>query len=131
MTNFKKDMINKYGIDLENGLDNITTEAFYTRIRDILILDIQTCNPNFDEEEIKNEPFLYKAILEQAYYTINNADFSQITGIDFQTGTIIPLVEIRKRDISPISKRILMNAGFYYTGLGNIETDTYRFNRGL
>lgn len=131
MTNFKKDMINKYGVDLEQELNQISAEAFYTRTRDILVLDIKVQNPNFDEEETKNEPFLYKAILEQAYYTINNADFSQITGIDFQTGTIIPLAEIRKRDISPIAKRIMMNAGFYYSGLGNVEMETYRFNRGF
>ena len=69
MTNFKKDMINKYGVDLEQELNQISAEAFYTRTRDILVLDIKAQNPNFDEEEIKNEPFLYKAILEQAYYT--------------------------------------------------------------
>ena len=130
MERFKEDMLTKYGVDLETELTEITPEAFFTRTRDLIELAIQDKNPTYLYQD-RYEPFIYKATLEQAYYTINNTDFTIITGINFQTGTIMPIEEIRKRDLSPNSYRILANAGLFYSGLDRHSTNDYRFKRGF
>jgi hypothetical protein len=131
VNDFKNDMLNKYGVDLEQELRGVKIEAFYTRTRDILELEINSYNPRYSlYNKDTYEPFIYKAILEQAYYTINNTDFSVITGINFQTGTIMPLEEIQKRVISPIAHNILKNAGLFFGGLSSGGYAPYRDKRG-
>ncbi len=133
MEQFKNDMLLKYGIDLEKSLiGEISIQALYTRTRELLILEIQERCPSFrEEEDLANyENIIYKAVLEQAYYVLNNTDFSIASGIDFQTGQIMPIEEIRKRQLSPIAKRILSNAGLFYAGLGMHEVEDYRYKRG-
>lgn len=133
MEQFKNDMLLKYGIDLEKSLiGEISIQALYTRTRELLILEIQERCPSFrEEEDLANyENIIYKAVLEQAYYVLNNTDFSIASGIDFQTGQIMPINEIRKRQLSPIAKRILTNAGLFYAGMGYHEVEDYRYKRG-
>ena len=129
---FKKDMLNKYGIDLDIELTKlkITSDIFYERIDEYIKEEIKTVNSTSDLDNEVYEAIIYKAVLEQASYVIINGDITTAMGIDFQTGQMMALNEIRKREMSPNARRILKNAGLFYSGISYESENDYLFRRG-
>lgn len=118
---FKNDMREHYGIDLDIQLEGNEhkVEAFYRRVKMVINAEIKMCNPRFKEDRIKDWQVkeIWNAILEQAYYMMNNYDMNIVAGYDPINNTTIPIEEIRKRAFSPLARTILRNAGLMYAGI--------------
>lgn len=124
--NFTNDMLTKYGIELELELSkrNLTPDGYYDNIREFLIDEIESVNHTVDLTDNIYTDVIYRAVCEQAKYELANPNLDIATGINFQTGQVMPTHEIAKRLLSPRAKRILANAGLFYVGL-SIGGDAY------
>lgn len=137
---FVKDFLFLTGISLEKRLrsgDNESgkLEAFVNRVEMIIEEEIKTRNPNYTRQlnhglitELQKEA-IYKAMLEQATYIFSVGDMTMISGYDPVTGIMTPLNEIRKRTLSPMAKKILTNAGLFYSGIGQRTQGGYQEQR--
>lgn len=125
---FAKDFLFRTGLDLEkrlpaNDLETNKVDAFVNRIEMMIEEEIMARNPNYVRlkrkglSEIQNDA-IYRAILEQSAYVFMVGDMNFISGYDPVSGVMTPLNEIRKRQLSPMAKKILTNAGMFYAGIG-------------
>jgi hypothetical protein len=134
---FKNDMLTQYGINLSTLLsgEGEKEKIFINRVEMIVLEEIKSNNPTFrlDLMGLLELDAIYKAELEQAYYLCqnNNYDMNTAIGYDPINNTVVPINEIRKRAFSPLSKKILTNAGLFYRGLGNNKVDSYAYTRGF
>jgi hypothetical protein len=130
---FEKDMLTQYDVTLQTKLSggNNKIAAFANRVEMIVDEEIKANCPNYLESELETlqTTAIWNAKLEQAFYLINNYDMTIISGVDPQTGQIMPIDEIRKRAFSPMAKKILSNAGLFYSGIGAWNGDSYGYSR--
>lgn len=126
---FSNDMMKNYDINLDTQLEGSSNkvDAFYNRVQMIVMLEIKSNNPNFRENKIteKQKEAIWKAILEQAYYMINNYDMNIVSGFDPISNSTVSIEEIRKRAFSPLARKILLTSGLLYRGIGDISYDRY------
>lgn len=132
--NFENDMREYYDINLSTKLEGSEKKisAFFNRVEMIVMQEIKTNNPSFQEEHLKEKQReeLWKAILEQAYYMLNNYDMFIVSGFDPINNSTISIEEIRKRAFSSLARTILTNAGLRYRGIGSIGFGYQHERRG-
>lgn len=119
---FTNDFRLNYGLDLNlavKGNNEFKVLAFVNRIENIIYEEIKEKCPSFRHTRLggAHKSAIYRAMLEQAFYTINNYDMNIFSGIDPVSGGVIPTKEIEARAISRLAKKILKNAGLFYAGI--------------
>jgi len=119
---FANDFYQQYGIQLENAITGSQPNkviAFANRIERIVYEEIKEKCPTFRHDRLSAIQLdaIWRACLEQAYYTLNNYDMNIFSGIDPVSGGVIPTKEIEARTISRLARKILKNAGLYYAGI--------------
>jgi hypothetical protein len=126
----------KYGVNLSTELKGNSehkVSAFINRVEMVVYEEIKDRNPSFNESELEQIHLdnIWKAMLEQAYYMMNNYDMNIFSGVDPTNNNVMPISEIRKRAFSPLAKKILSNSGLLYSGLGRRNYYNYQYERSF
>lgn len=119
---FTNDFRLRFGIELDNAVSGDHANkvaAWINRVEEIIYEEIREKCPSFRHTRLGPGQLgaIWRAMLEQGYYLLNNYDMNIFGGIDPVTGGVIPLREIRERAFSPLAFRILKNAGLFYAGI--------------
>ncbi|MFA6333911.1 MAG: hypothetical protein WCX22_13235 [Methanoregula sp.] len=132
---FENDMLITYGVNLSATLpgEQGKVTVFANRVEMIVHEEIKNRCPSirFSELETSQTAIIYKAILEQAYYMVNNYDMTVVSGFDPVNNSVVPIQEIQKRTFSPLARQILKNGGLLYSGMGKMGQDTAAYERSF
>jgi hypothetical protein len=111
------------GIDLDNTLKDDAdptgkVDRFIDKCCSLVDEFIRSYNKHYKPEELSTfkTDKLKKAEMEQAEYILANSDLTKIGPYDEINNLQIPEIDF-DRFISPVTRRILTNAGLLYRGL--------------
>lgn len=129
---FANDFYQQYGIQLESAITGSQPNkviAFANRIERIVYEEIKEKCPTFRHGRLSAIQLgaIWRACLEQAYYTLNNYDMNIFAGVDPVSSAVIPIDEIRKRSFSPLARKMLVNVGLFYAGVIRRSSDEAPF----
>lgn len=132
---FENDLLVNYGVNLGTVLpgEQGKVTVFANRVEMIVHEEIKNRCPSirFSELEASHTATIYKAILEQAYYMVNNYDMTVVSGFDPVNNSVLPIQEIQRRAFSPLARQILKNAGLLYPGLSKVAQDQAAYERSF
>lgn len=132
---FSQDFREKTGIDLANCSylrgDGDRAKIFINRVELIVYQQIKHACPGYVESELEPPQItaIWDAMLEQAYYMIENYDMFIMGGIDPVNNAVLPIDEIRKRAFSKLALDILTDAGLQYHGMQSLSNNSYNDRR--
>ncbi len=133
---FQQNFMEKTGIDLSTCSqlrgDGNRAKIFANRVEQIVYQQIKHACPGYSVETELAPPqvtAIWDAILEQAYYMIDNYDMFIMSGIDPVNNTVMPIDEIIKRCFSKLALNILTDAGLQYRGMQSLGSNSYNDRR--
>lgn len=100
-------MVLNDGVALVNRIERLLTEEIKYRAPSVKLDDMT----EYQKAALRN------AITEQITYIVQSGDFSLISGYSDVDNTSLNTKEIRQKMFSPLSIKILTNAGLLYSGL--------------
>lgn len=124
--NFTERYQNKFGENIETVISaqaqydgNIT--MCYNRVHDLIDSYIKAPNHNpyyvYTSSDIEQQEAVLEAEIYQAFYEIHGVDFSQISGLDTNSGALIDKKTLTEREVCTRAHNILLNADLLHKPL--------------